>query len=1131
MKKQLNVRLLKRLGVILLITAIVVHGIHLWQLGRHARSFRAQGEKAVRDRDFSRGAMYLGRALALRPNDPAVEGQYGLALEKIATNGAARWKAYNWLERSLKRDPGNIEVRQLLGQLAVKLGEFQAAVRVLEPLRQSSIDQGELEETLAWCHLGAGNLEKAQECFLEAIRKAPARVSAYEHLAALHLRNSQRAAAERIMDELVATNPRRADARLSRAKYREKKQQFDDARADFTRAVELSPKDASVLLEAAAFERRRGRPEDARPLLQQAAGVRDKDARPILQLVSLEQDAGHDREAIALLRDALSAHEPDVIALLGELLLAGNEIAEADRVVRLLPGDSPFAGYLKGLRLLRNGECVQAARALEESVGALASQLGWPERVHLALARSYAACGDVSRALEASARAAAIDHSFRTARLAHARALTAAGRFADACMVYQSLMNEARPPAAGWAEWARALNRRNVQSALTHPDWTEVDRVLARADATGAESADVILARAESFVFRNKLDHAETLLLTESRRINDPPELIVALADVLALRGRFADALQTLKKQHGREARLARIRYLQQAGSKLPDSAAVLKDAMGGLTDLPAANAGAVLQAMAGATRSQGNFNSALDCARSWCEICPQDLRAFLLRFDLEEERLLADKMRETVTALRRIEGENGLRWRAAEVSRLLLTLRVPSADTTRAINEAHRLLAEGNRLAWETSAGRGRLALATGRWQERAGQFNDAIAHYERAFEEGERRQSDVEGLAQMLLDRGRVVEADRVLRSCEREGLTDGEAGTRSTVALFPQPVPFPRRLPAPLARLGAEAALRQHDVVRVLELAPVALTDDSNHLDQLWLAGMYDRAGKQAEAIRLLERLAERSCDIGEVWVALLRQLVRSGLREKAEDVLSRAQRQLSEGDDLWQFSMAQCYEAVGRIDQAERAYLQAVQMSPRNPLVRRQLARFLLVSDLPEKAVPHLQELASSPYDSRRHGDWARRMLAGIPFQLLTLKREFPWSLRQQFKTDELIKALSKNKDSLADRRALALLTAAELGKLDEGLRRFTQALDTQTMLEPDERFRLAQLWELAGDRARADELMTELLAVDGTNPQYLAGQVRLLIGRDERGPARIWLKRLQNLEPDTARTRALVAELS
>src|SRR5262249_19157224 len=142
------------------------------------------------------------------------------------------------------------------------------------------------------------------------------------------------------------------------------------------------------------------------------------------------------------------------------------------------------------------------------------------------------------------------------------------------------------------------------------------------------------------------------------------------------------------------------------------------------------------------------------------------------------------------------------------------------------------------------------RLALATGHWQERAGTLNDAIAHYLRAFEEGERRQADVQRLVQMLLERGRVVEADRVLRTCEREGVTDTEPGSRATAALFPLPVAHPRRLPPPLARLGTEAALRQHDIARVLDLAPQAVSAESNHIDQIWLAGMYDRAGRQGE-----------------------------------------------------------------------------------------------------------------------------------------------------------------------------------------------------------------------------------------------------------------------------------------
>src|SRR5207249_2855864 len=95
-----------------------------------------------------------------------------------------------------------------------------------------------------------------------------------------------------------------------------------------------------------------------------------------------------------------------------------------------------------------------------------------------------------------------------------------------------------------------------------------------------------------------------------------------------------------------REARLARLRYVQHGGSKLPDAAPVLADATRNLDRLAPADAAAILQALAEFARVRGNLKEALDFCRRWCLATPQDLRAFLLRFDLEERLLRDDEMR-----------------------------------------------------------------------------------------------------------------------------------------------------------------------------------------------------------------------------------------------------------------------------------------------------------------------------------------------------------------------------------------------------------------------------------------------------------------------------------------------------
>jgi len=111
------------------------------------------------------------------------------------------------------------------------------------------------------------------------------------------------------------------------------------------------------------------------------------------------------------------------------------------------------------------------------------------------------------------------------------------------------------------------------------------------------------------------------------------------------------------------------------------------------------------------------------------------------------------------------------------------------------------------------------------------------------------------------------------------------------------------------------------------------------------------------------------------------------------------------------------------------------------------------------------------------------------------------------------------------DTVTDRRARALVVAADRRRLGEALRLFEETLAEQPPTA-DEQFRRAQLCDMAGDSRRAADLMLSLLDAHKHNGQYLAGQVRLLLAQGNRPGARRWLKVLEKVEADTPRTRTL-----
>jgi predicted Zn-dependent protease len=1131
MSKRLNVRLLTRVGAIIVLGLALLHILHLVQVARIARDFLIRAKQAEDDREYSRCALYLGRYLSLRPDDWSTEGKYGLALEKVASTPSAQWRAYYVLERVLRRDPGNVDVRQTLGALAIRLKRLDTAIHFLEPLRQAAVDQAELEDTLGWCYLGQGDTGQALKGFRAAIRRQPSRISSYENLTKLHLRHNQRTAADRVMDELIANNPKSAAAYVSRARYREGVSRVSEAASDFAQAVSLGRTDVVILMHASGFYLRNGRPDEARPLLEQAIKVRDRDVRPVLELARLEHDSGRPAAARALLETTSADDNPQVIAVLAELLIEQRAVGKVVALTRRLPEESPFKSYIEACRQMHDGKYVQALRKLEPLAHSLSNHEGWPARVQLAIARCHAGCNDGVRHREAVQRAVALEPTWRAARVALAEGLTRVGKLDEACKIWKRLMSETEPPSAGWLAYPRTLARRNLQPSLTPLDWQEVHNLLDRAEQAKSDPVSLALARVEVLVLKDQLPDAERLLLRELGRLGEKLPLILALADTQASQGKLSDALLVLKKYTNPEARAARIRHVSQLHGRTPDAVEAIRIATQDIDRLSHADAACIYRTWAEEARARGELRESLDICRRWCRQCPQDLAALTTRTMLADQLISEEDLRDVVAGLRHIEGDDGIRWRCAEVMRLMVLLRDRNADAAALVRNIRRLLIEAEGFGRATSAGLELVATLRGRLLEAAGRDDDAVAEYLLAFERGERREVETNRLAQMLLERNRLIEADRLLRRVDQEGVS--EMPTREPFALFPSPLAVFRLLTPTLARIGAEVAVRQRDHTRAVELGVRALPGDSgSHRDRLWLAEVHDRAGRVNEAVRILERLTEKAGEIGDVWVALVRQYLRAGQREKSEDVLPRAQKQLASGDDGWQLALGECHEALGRLEQAERLYQLALKASPHNPLVLRRVASFHIAADQPENAIPLLMALATSPYDTKGHVSWARRSLATVPFQLVILKRPIPRAYREQLDEESLMIWLASSKETreeTANERARALLIGSRPGREREGLKRFDKTLTPRLPLTPEEQLRLAQLRDLAGDPTRADEALDDLLKQERFSGQFAAAQVRLHLSRGDRVTASRALTRLLELEPDTERTRALQAE--
>jgi tetratricopeptide (TPR) repeat protein len=1124
MKKRLNLWMLIRLGVVLVLLGTGVHFLHGFQRDRLARSFRQQGARAAEEKDLSRSALSLSRYLSLCPDDIEAQVKYGLILGSLATTSGSRWRAYHYLGGVLRRVPEQSDVRQSLGHLAVQLGNYQEAVEILLPLRnEPSLDRAEVEQTLAWCYLGAGDRAEAARCFENAIRLAPGRVDNYVHLAGLWQRLGEAKRADQLLAQLIATNTGSAEAYRARGRFFLALGRLDEAARELDQAAILAPGDAGLLLEAAELSRRLDRLDRARELFRRGLATRPPDVRLFLARARMEKDLGRISEALTVLRRGLKVFPqmpPELIALLAEMLLERGDRGECDLWVTRLrqagpsrPEVPPLTDYLAACQMLESGQWVEATRSLEKLCGRLAEAPFWLARVETRLSRCYRACSDGARQVTAARRACELDPASRLPQLALARALTGTGNLTDACDVWERLMARPLSPADGWLEWGEALSRWNAGRGIK-ADWEKLDRVLSSALEHGADPVRVELLWVRAQRNRGQLTEARTSLEELTECHPDRTEVTIALAELEERQGNAVGARALLSKASAGDPsdetalRLARVHFLTRSAAPIDPKS--LKPLLQGLDRLPRVDQGKLLAALTPLTRSRADQGQAEAMVRRWCAAVPYDLTAWTSLFDQGVQRGDDRTMKEAIAGLRHVEGEDGVRWRCGEVMQLLSVAGHDHTGKRKDLATARRLLAEARRLQPDW----GRVAFLEGSVDEAEGNREKALKSYRKAFEQGDRHQILVERLVRDLSQCQRFAEVGRILSRYQQV-----EGGLAPVLS------------PA-LAQIGSEAALRQRDFTRAAELARLAVPAMSrDYRDSLWLAGILDAGGYADDARQVLEALIARQGDVGDIWVALIRHLAQSGQRPQAEEALARARKRLAGITEPGDSSLAQALEALGRADEAEKEYLRSLKASPANAILWHRLAQFYLDQDRPEDALPLLRSLASPASSLPGYTPWARRMMALVPFQMAVLGR-LPEGARWPVSEKTALWLLDQNrqegKESVVDRRARALVIGIDPKRRMEAIELFEKTRSSGP-LTLDERFRLAQLYELAGNRLRAGELMLGVLNENDHNPQFIAGQVRRLLAHDDRARARPWLLRLEKLEPDSPRTRALKKE--
>jgi tetratricopeptide (TPR) repeat protein len=1111
MNEKVNVRFLVAL---LVASALAVGGwsaVHAFQVRRNTDALLAHADRAHEAGQPDREARLLGLYLERKPDNAVVRARYGLLLDGQAKSPQDRRRVIAELEKVVDQEPANGDVRRRLVELAIANGQFDVAVRHLDALRKEFPKDGEVAFHLGECREARGDHAAAAALYRESVKLRPANLAASLRLAfLLRSRLGKPSEAEAVLDAMVAANKEDFHAYVARARARQEAGKLTEAEADVAAALKLAPDDVETRLLAADLASRQHRDASvARGHLQVVLERRPDDPRVYEALAAVELRDKKTDEALAYLRRGLErVHDhPNLLWNEANLLIGTGRAAEARPVVdKIPPGSLPF-GRLEFLRAglkVHDGFWREAANELEAIRPALASVPDLAVQADLLLGQCLHTVGDEDRSVLAYRRAISLDPTNALARFGIVLAMLNQGRPDAALTECEGLMQMPTPPATGWPLLARLLILQNLRLPAPQRRWERVDATLDRADEALPGSPLVVILRAEASVGRGRADEARHALEAAREKNAKEIDYWVALAELndrSGARARTDALLDEADKKLGDhvELRLARARHVSSGGRET--GAAELTRLADGADRFPPGERGQLFGGLADILTATGHVPEALALWKRAAELEPRSLGVRLVVFDLALRVGDDALMTETLDAMRQIEGPDGPLTRYNEARRLLVA--APKGDKARAA-EARQILAEvaGKRPGWS------RVPLAVAQSYELEGSPAKAIEHYRKAIDLGERQLPVVRQLVEMLVERGRYVDADQVIRQ-------------------------LPAQTPvfADLQRLAAEVSLQTNDSGRALEYALKAVPDDSNDpRDQRWLGHILWATGQTERAERALRRSVELAERDPAGWVALVQFYARTSQREKAAQTISRAESRIDRATAP--LALAQCYVAVGKLDQARELFGAALKAKPDDVVVLQSVADFALRTGKREEAKATLRRIIALQVKDAVAAEQAQKLLAVV----LAASGNYQES-REALQLMGLLKGVDARTvpgDDVDEQRTRAVVLATQPRKSQQlEAVRILEALERTRPLSGEDQFLLAQLYERVGDPNRSRDRMLRLLAAEANNARYLAYEVRSLLRHGLQNDAQLWLEKLEQVAPESLpaaelRARALAA---
>jgi tetratricopeptide (TPR) repeat protein len=681
--------------------------------------------------------------------------------------------------------------------------------------------------------------------------------------------------------------------------------------------------------------------------------------------------------------------------------------------------------------------------------------------------------------LEALQQAAEGDGGPESVRIEFVRSLVRSGKLNQALPILLLLVD--RQPGLR-LDVVRLLIQKVSRQPRDQRNWQEVERQLRAAEKALAPGEALTLLRADLLAAQDRLEDARSLLISVQAKEPRNLQYRLALARLTQRRGKGSLALQILDQAERElglslDIQLARLDAWSVAGGEAA-KAAVAKLAEHH-RQIPAADQPAFLDRLGTVEIQLGEWNAARRHWRELAALQPDNFRVLLILFDLALEAGDHADARNLVEGIRTVEGQDGAFWRFARAALLIDEVR---RGASKDLDEARKLASE---IAERRPGWSGGFAL-NGEIAELAGRPDEAIPFYLKAIELGDTQPSLARRLVGLLSQRNQYGQIEHLAVLFRERGEVFNDVMV-----------------------LEALQAIRKQDYDRGIALARQVFSENSTRSsDHLTLGRIYMSAGQSDEAGKQFRRAVELGPGIPDTWLAYVNYLVQTGQRDHAPAAIEAAHRALPAERST--ITLAECAWIVGDLGQAEALIQRALEAKPSDPVALRLAAGVSLKQDRSAKVAEYLDRLDQVPDLSPGEKAWANRTRVAL---LLSSGR----SADQDRALGLVEQNLRDDPASIVDRQLKATILAIRPNRRPEAVQILEQ-LGGANLLDPKERFLLAQLYLNRRDEEKYRREMLELLGLKVRNPQHLAHFITYWIDGNQLDQADRWLAELKKAEP-------------